>query len=246
MYHRLQVVTVNLPPIDAGLDPKSLWAQGVELSNNGDFKEATWKFVVALFMDFALDDGDMEPVRNAIRGCDETGPVDLALSCIVSGEPRLQRAKEAYEITKDLARFDCPLPAIERGATIEDINDANRHAFGIGMCHIIHARDVRRYFIREFTNGTYVPDMGVFHRATRIVEEASWFIDPARWMTFQFELGYSAKDVFRVDDAERWLTKFVNTIDETGSLRLSNPESQQHWSSMKELAVDKLEQLRLT
>jgi hypothetical protein len=71
-----------------------------------------------------------------------------------------------------------------------------------------------------FANGTYLPDMRVFHRTTRIVQEASWFIDCERWMTFQFELGYTAKDIFRVDEAERWLTKFVKTIDETESLRL--------------------------
>ena len=57
---------VNLLPLDANLDPNGLWKDGVQLSNKGEFEEAAWKFLLALFMNAALDANDR--VRFSLRG----------------------------------------------------------------------------------------------------------------------------------------------------------------------------------
>ena len=70
------------------------------------------------------------------------------------------------------------------------------------------------------------------------------YIDSQRWLTLQFEFGYSTMDVGALSEAENWLKQFVSTLDKTVSLR-SDPGAIQHWSRMKESAESRLAQLPL-
>ena len=57
----------NLPPLDVNLDPNELWREGVTMSKSGMCEDAAWKFLLALFMDAALDANDEALARDAGR-----------------------------------------------------------------------------------------------------------------------------------------------------------------------------------
>jgi hypothetical protein len=232
----LDIERGNLTPLDATLDPESLWSEGVVLSNGGQYKEAAWKFAVALFLDFSFDASDMTPVINAIENCHENDSVAMALYSICDRETKTQRAREMDEHS---AQMSCKVPLIEMADTIDDVTEENRNAFGMGLCHIIHARCMRQVVIRQCPL-----DKAAFRHISRLVKQACIFIDAERWMTLQFELGFTCFDVFDAVEAEKWLVRYTTTIDATEAVRLCDKSSREHWAKMKDLALEKLNKVQ--
>ena len=168
------------PPLDAALNPEALWENAVYLSNNHLYKEAAWCFLVALFMDFSLDAKDLTPVITAIENCDRNDPVAVALDSIRIPQSQVQRSRENY---LRASRMHCD-PVMDNSTTIDEVGDAYRHAFGIGMCGIIHARCKRQMAMREARRNP-PPDKAVFREIAQIVNDASVYINPERWITIQ-------------------------------------------------------------
>lgn len=192
-------------------------------------------------MDFSLDARDLSPVIAVLENCDgNNDPVIMALDSISNFETRMERSRENY---LRAARMDCDPILVEIPSTYDRVSDAYRRAFGIGMCHIIHARCKRQKTMREAYRNP-PPDKAAFRDIKQMVGHASTLIHPERWMTIQYELGYTAFDVFKTDDAERWLTLFRNNIDDAMSITSSSDlQSEQHWSNLRKDAVEKLNKL---
>lgn len=230
----------DLPPLDVDLDPSKLWKDGVELSEAGDYEEAAWNFALALFMNFALDANDMQPVNDVVENCSRDNTLAMALSAICAPPKKyMQRSREVYEMA---VQMGVGAVNIELGTTIADVD---RNIFGIGLCLVIHARFLNRaYSVRNSEQAASKRHRDAFDDIARIVRNANTFIDGQRWLTMQFELGYTSMDVGAAREGEKWIKQFVSTIDKTTSLR-SDPGANQHWEMMKASADSRLVQLPL-
>lgn len=236
--YKAQQSRSNMSPIDTNLDPKGLWKEGVELSNAGMCEDAVWKFLVALFMAAELDASNKKPVKAAVDGCEKDNPVAMALSSITCTGQGLQPYAQAYEWS--VGRMTSS--HIEMSTSIDDVNREN---FGLGMCRIMYARKLGIvYACKSAADARRTENKVAFDDIAKIVQEASYYIDPQRWLTMQFEMGYSSMDVGAVAEAEKWLNQFANTLESTKSLR-SNRGSIQHFSKMKSNADYRRMQLPL-
>ncbi|KAL7530720.1 hypothetical protein ACHAWF_003486 [Thalassiosira exigua] len=230
----------GLPPLDANLNPKKLWDEGVELSKSGNYEDAVWNFALALFMSAALDANDKQPVKDAVENCSEDDALAMALSVICA--PRGNILRRSNEVYKKAIRMNITAVNIEMG---ESTADVDRNVFGVGMCLIMHARMLgRSYSMDTLAKANSRTHRDAFDDVARLVRNANTYIDSQRWLTLQFELGYSSMDVGAVNEAEKWLKQFVSSVDETASLR-SDRGAQQHWSDMKASAETRLAQLPL-
>jgi hypothetical protein len=93
------------------------------------------------------------------------------------------------------------------------IEDVDRNNFGLGMCRIMNARKLGIVFAcKSATDARRTENKIAFDDIAKLIQEASLFIDPQRWLTLHFEMGYSSMDVGAVSEAERWLKQFTNTL----------------------------------
>lgn len=229
----------KLPPLDVNLDPKSLWKEGIRLSKSGHYEDSAWKFLLALFMDAALDANNMDPVKNAVHGCVKDNPVAMALSPILAPP---ERRFDMYAKMYEQAATKEPKKPVEMSVSL---NDVDRNDFAHGMSHIMYARKIGIIFsCKSAADARRTETKVAFDNVARIVLCSSAFIDPQRWLTQQFELGYSSMDVGAIYEAEKWLNQFMNTLGSTDSLR-SNRGVIQHWTKMKSSAEARLSQLPL-
>jgi hypothetical protein len=229
----------KLPPLDVNLDPKSLWKEGIQLSKSGRYEDSAWKFLLALFMDAALDANNMNPVKNAVQGCVKDNPVAMALSPILaSPERRFEIYAEMYE----QAAMKEPKKPVEMSLSLDDVD---RNDFALGMSHIMYARKLGILFsCKSAADSRRTETKVAFDDVARIVRCSTAFIDPQRWLTQQFELGYSSMDVGAIYEAEKWLEQFTNTLRSMDSLR-SSRGAIQHWTKMKSSAEARLSHLPL-
>ena len=243
----IQQNRVNLPPLDVNLDPKSLWKEGVVLSKKGNFEDAAWKFLLALFMDAALDaSNDMESAIRAVQGCKEDNPVAMALSVVSTHGSRGphpnkqgQRSSQMYE---KAITMECSTHNIEMSNTVDDVD---RYVFGVGMCFIMHARMLGRAFAcKSAADARNKKTKDAFEDIARLVAHSSSYIDPQRWLTLQFELGYSNMNIGGLSEAEKWLSLFKKTLEKTRTMRIKEG-AKQHWSDMQSRAESRIQQLPL-
>lgn len=228
----------KMPPLDVNLDPKGLWKEGIKLSKLGKCEDAAWKFLVALFMSAALDANDKAPVKVAVDGCKKDDAVAKALSSILCHEEGLK----PYAKVCEWAAERNGIKGVEMSPSVDDVD---RNSFGLGMCKIMYARKLGIIFAcKSAADARCTENKMAFDEVAKLVQQASFYIDPQRWLTMQFEMGYSSMDVGAVNEAEKWLNLFTNTLDRTKSLQ-TNRGAAQHWSGMKSSASSRLIQLPL-
>jgi len=239
---KIEQSRVNLLPLDANLDPNGLWKEGVQLSEKGEFEEAAWKFLLALFMNAALDANDMKPVILAVEACNEDDPVIMALSVVSTyggGKRCVQRAEEMYERARTM---ESTFINVDMSTTLEDVD---RRAFGLGMCFIMYARKIGIVFsCKSAADARRTETRDAFDDVAKLVMNSKQYIDPRRWLTLHFELGYTNMDVGALIEGEKWLKLFTTKIESTESFR-TNRGSKQHWLGMKSSAESRLQQLSL-
>jgi len=230
----------KLPPLDRNLDPHKVWAQAVQLAKQeGHLQDAAFKFLVALFMDNSLDVNNTEPMLKAASACNAKDPVRRALELVV--EPIdfhvLSREIIAMEMENGEDHFYQPCDA-------ESLEQVNRRTFGIAMCKILMARRLSiRLVVRPPADAQNEVNKEALLHASTLICAAKDLLDPDRWLSLQFELGYSASDVGAVDEAKRWLSKFVTNL---GELRQTNGgKLPKHWKTMKQRAELKLSRVPL-
>ena len=81
------------------------------------------------------------------------------------------------------------------------------------MCLIFQARMLGRIFSvtsSEMAQSDRVRE--AFDSIVSIVSATREFLPPERWLTIQFELGYSNADICATDEANRWLQTFLNNL----------------------------------
>lgn len=128
---------------------------------------------------------------------------------------------------------------------VASIYDMDRDQFGLGMCRIMYARKLSFAFsCKSAADARRIENKIAYDDVAKLIQEASFYIDPQRWMTMQFEMGYSSMDVGAVTEAEKWLNQCKHNIDRTKSSR-SNQGAIQHWSKMKSSCETRLIQLPL-
>ena len=225
------------PPLDVNLDSRLLWKEGVELSQSGMFEDAAWRFLVALFMSAELDANDKKPVKVAVEGCSDDNPVAKVLSAILVG-----KGLRAYSNIYEWAAKRTSTKSADMSISIDEVDRDN---FALGMSRVMYARKIGFAFqCRTAADARRTENKVAFDEAAKLIQEASFYIDPQRWLTMQFEMGYSSMDVGAVNEAEKWLKQFTNNLEKTTSLR-SDKGAIRHWSGMKSSADSRLAQLPL-
>lgn len=225
----------NLPPIDEKLAPKELWKKANRLSREGNAKEAVWLFTVALFLDFSFDALGLAEARKAVDSAGNDDPVAKALSIVthINGRSPFVVLEEAVvffeklQLHPDPDRYDA-----------ESIEQIDRTQFALGVARIFSARlGARGLSMGLELNASIHNRMRGFEMAAQHIKQAESFISPQRWLTMQFELGYSNFDIAAVDEAKNWLQRFKINLNlcEARSGSLS-----EHWKTMKSRAEQKL------
>lgn len=124
-----------------------------------------------------------------------------------------------------------------------DVNGIDRNNFGLGMCHIMYARKIGLAFASKSAEvAGCIKNKDAIDDAARLVRESMNYIDPQRWYTLQFELGYSSMDVGVPNEAKKWLKQFTNTMERSRSLTVKQGATQ-HWSMIKARVDTRLGQL---
>jgi len=125
------------------------------------------------------------------------------------------------------------------------LEDVDRRAFGLGMCFIMYARKIGIVFsCKSAADARRTETRDAFDDVAKLVMNSKQYIDPRRWLTLHFELGYTNMDVGALIEGEKWLKLFTTKIESTESFR-TNRGSKQHWLGMKSSAESRLQQLSL-
>lgn len=234
-------VAKKFPPFDAKLDPYALWAKAKKCA---DPMEAVFHFTVALFLDFSLDAQDFAPVRAAVSKCPKADhPLVLALDTLPQvSQLRGPRSLEHSDSNRHKALESLTaLPEDSPGGSTEKLEDIDRYFFGIAMCHIFQARMMGRvYAVRSAAQAKDPEFSGAFDDIAKLIDNAAnIFMDADRWLTLQFELGYSNFDVGATDEAQRWFDAFIenlNKLEKDNASKLSK-----HWKKWKKTALQKVQ-----
>lgn len=231
----------KLPPLDAKLDPYVLWAKAKKCS---DPMDAVFYFVVALFLDFSLDAQDFAPVRATVSQCPNADhPLVLALDTLPQvSQPRGRSSLEHADSNRHKClRYIDALPG-DSQVTSESLEEMDRVSFGIGVCHIFQARMMGRvYAVRSDAQARDPEVHRAFEDIAQLINNAAkLFMDTDRWLTLQFELGYCNFDLGAVDEAQRWLDTFIESIN-----RLEKDSSggklSKHWKKWRKTALQKVQ-----
>jgi tetratricopeptide (TPR) repeat protein len=232
----------NLPPLDGKLDPYVLWAKAKKCSQPMD---AVFYFTLALFLDFSLDAQDFAPVCVAVKKCPNADhPLVLALD-ILPQVSQLRGPSTSILEHADSNRHKALSSEHAGNETSETIDDIDRVSFGIGMCHIFQARLMGRVYAVKSDAQSQDPEV---HRAfddiAKLIDTAAnIFMDYERWLTLQFELGYSNFDIGATDEARRWFDIFIeslNKLEKNNGNKLSK-----HWKKYRKTARQKAQLIPL-
>ena len=218
---------LQLPPVDADLEPRALWRDAVRKSGQGEHDEAVWLFMLALFMDYSLDANDMSPLKRSLAGCsDPSSPPAVAVRPIAETADlktvTLAPWEQAYT---ELRRRDfqrSPTPP----RTLEDVS---REALAACSATLFFARTLGR-------KGGAQGDQSAFNDAYKLINEAAELVHAERFMTLQFELGYSSRDILAHTESNAWYDK----------LQASAPRRpNQHWTTQLQLAKQSADMTRM-
>ena len=209
---------LQLPPVDADLEPSALWRDAVRKSGQGEHDEAVWLFMLALFMDYSLDANDMSPLKRSLAGCsDPSSPAAVAVRPIAetAGLKTVTLAPWEQSYT-ELRRRD-----VQRSPTPpRTLEDVSREALAACSATLFFARTLGR-------KGGAQGDQSAFNDAYKLINEAAELVHAERFMTLQFELGYSSRDILAHTESNAWYDK----------LQASAPRRpNQHWTTQLKLA----------
>jgi hypothetical protein len=229
----------KLPPVDATLEPKKLWASANKLAQKASkAQDAVFHFAVALFMDFSLDAQDMKLAKKAVEACPSDDTVALALGMLThrgqSNGP-LEHCERQREMAFSLDR-ESPLESYPCG--VESLEQVDRFEFGLAMNVLFQARIMGRCFAvtsAEQANSQMHKD--AFDDITSLISSAKRYLDPRRWLTYQYELGYSHLDIGAALEAKLWLDTFLKTLD---TVKQKNGSLNRHWTGYLNNAQQKL------
>jgi hypothetical protein len=218
--------------LDATLDPQQLWATADKLAREeANAEEAVFLYLVALFMDNSLDAQDKQHARWALAAYNEKSPMAVALGIAINIDlsNRRKTCSEAHDdIMTILTSSSFSGVDERRTASFEKIN---RFQFGLAMYYIFSGRIAGRCLavnsIEEANSRTYKE---AYESIVTPFSTAKTFLDPSRWLTFQYELGYSNSDVVATDEAKRWFKLFFSGLDNT---ERKNGTLNRHWATMK-------------
>jgi len=230
---------IRLPPLDATLDPPKLWAHADKLARKKrNTQEAVFYYLVALFMDFSLDARDKQLARRAMAACEADDPMAIALGMAVNID-RFYPLKTCNKTREDIARIidrNYFIGVRERG--VESFEQIDRFQFGIAMSFIFHGRIIGRCFsVTSYEQAHSRSHKEAFEDIIKLFSEAKVYLDPERWLTFQYELGYSNFDVMATDEAKRWFGLFFSGLE---SAKRKNGSLSGHWAAFKSKAEQKL------
>lgn len=206
---RLQIR--ELPPVDGDLDPEELWQFGADHAD-AQPDESAWCFLVSIFMDFSKTGRDVTPVKRAVQNCASGSKVAIALEPFAKKDSTtlpqaaLQQAHQALHSTLPLHH-----------CVPRTLADQDRDSFAAGCATLFWAR-----FLSQAGNATL--DQQMVEEACRLTSEvASAFVDPHRYLTMQFELGYSHRDLGAWAESLRWFRSVQ---------KMAPPQPSTHWSAM--------------
>ena len=231
--------------LDLDLVPFDLWRRGVALVNEGDMDGAAWNFLLGLFMDFGLDGNQMTPAINAIAGCDENDPVAMALSITTwQSQNRHRLTKERHlgfieDVCKRL-ESDASSGASATSTAMSSIDQVNRNAFAVGAAKLFHARILARYHYCTNPFDAHNRTFKAAHqKSADIINTAKTNFDPDRWLTLQYELGYSSFDTGNIRKAKQWLQMVVKSLKKEQTERGAVLSG--HWLDTRASAEQKLQ-----
>ena len=240
---------LELPPVDADLEPSALWRDAVRKSGQGEHDEAVWLFMLtltltlnlhadptpnqvwlfmlALFMDYSLDANDMSPLKRSLAGCsDPSSPPAVAVRPLAetAGLKTVTLApwEQAYT---ELRRRD-----FQRSPTPpRTLGDVSRETLAACSAALFFARTLGR-------KGGAQGDQSAFNDAYKLINEAAELVHAERFMTLQFELGYSSRDILAHTESNAWYDK----------LQASAPRRpNQHWAAQLKLAKQSADMTRM-
>jgi hypothetical protein len=192
-------------------------------------------------MDMGLDANDRAPAKSAVDGCDSDNPVAMALSTITHLDPR-QPLKRGADMLNKAQRLDCSSSIAKESP--ESIESVNRKVLGLGMCRIMYARMMGRCFsINSAEQAASRQHRTAFEDIAKLIADSRTYVDPRRWLTLQFELGYSSMDVGATKEAKEWLKRFATSVD---LLCAQNDGGlSPHWTQMRSKAEARLQMIPL-
>lgn len=228
----------QLPFLDGDLVPAALWKSAVSLTKKGDpsfLREAAWKFLVALYMDFSLDAMDMKPAIKAADGCGTDDPVALALS-IATFYRKHDRNVSLQEI---VTHHEDICDRLENETSVDScVDEVDRPVFALGVAKVFYARIMARcHDVKSDAQAHDSRFRSAWRGTARLIEDAKFSIDAERWLTMQFELGYINHDNGATDRANLWLSRFVKNLEEE---KRAKGALSKHWKGMKKNAEQKL------
>lgn len=239
-----KIEAVNkLPPFDAKLEPHALWAKAKKLSQQpGKAEDAVFYFCVALFLDFSLDANNLEPAKAAVEACKEPDhPLPLALG-IITHMKKYAPLEHAHDKCVKALEYlrRCGDDEFDTSETLEEIN---RIQFGFALSQIFTARTMGRcYSVTSREQAESEEHRRAFMDILKLLNDAKTNLSPSRWLTMQFELGYSYLDVGAANEASHWLETFVNDL---AKVERDGGKLSKHWLQMRKKARMKLQMAQL-
>ena len=208
--------TMKLPPVDGDLNPEELWQFGCDHAA-AQPDESAWCFLVSLFMDFSKTGRDMAPVKRAVRDCASGSKVAIALEPFAKkGRTSTTLPQTALEQAHRALHTTLPLHDGLPGT----LADQNRDSFAAGCATLFFAR-----CLSQAGNATL--NQACVEEACRLTDRATSYVDPSRYLTMQFELGFAHRDVGACTESLRW----YRMMHDTAPVR-PNP----HWAAMLQQA----------
>lgn len=234
---------MSLPPLDATLDPRDLWAKAKKLSKDpSKALDSVFLFTVALFLDFALMEEDMSAARNAFDSCDTRHPLALALrmipkmhdtkkrgvivSCIASNHSLAIDYMKNYSATSDNDHYYA-----------ETLDQLDRVQFGFAMCIIFRVRLSIHWLVTSSKFCDNRSPSKLCDDRLELIRDVEKILPSGRWLTIQFEIACSNFDVAATDEAKHWLQIFVDNLTNlefNEGIKLAK-----HWKRSRTIALDK-------
>ena len=230
--------------LDLDLLPLDLWKRGVTLVGKGDMEEAAWNFLLGLYMDFSLDGNPMTPVIKAVGGCNANDPVAMALSITTwQSQNRYNFTRERHlgfvENTCKRLESTASADASATSPAISSIDEVNRNALAVGAAKLFYARILsRHYIVRNPFDAHNRAFKAAHQKSADIINTAKTNIDPDRWLTLQYELGYSSFDTANLRKAKQWLSMVIKSLKK--EQRERGAVLNDHWLDTRASAEQKL------
>jgi hypothetical protein len=188
-------------------------------------------------MDFSLDAQDMKLAKKAVEACPSDDTVALALGMLTHCTKNpLEHCEKQRQMAFSLDLKSRENPCVP--SNVESLEQVDRTEFGLAMNVIFQARIMGRCFAvtsTEQANSQIHKD--AFNDVTRLISSAKVYLDPRRWLTYQYELGYSHLDIGAAREAKLWLDTFVKTLD---TIKQKNGSLNRHWTGYLNNARQKL------